>query len=167
MDAILERASVRQFSEEPVSEDQIRVLLRAGMAAPSAGNQQPWEFYVVFDEATRQSLAECSPYVRPAEFAPCVIVACTRESALRFPPCVPQDMGACLENILLEAVEQDLGGVWLGIAPEEDRMDKVAKVLQLPEDVRAFALVAVGHPLKEPNPRGAERYDEERIHWVM
>lgn len=53
MDAILERASVRQFSEEPVSEDQIRVLLRAGMAAPSAGNQQPWEFYVVFDEATR------------------------------------------------------------------------------------------------------------------
>ncbi len=58
MDAILERASVRQFSEEPVSEDQIRVLLRAGMAAPSAGNQQPWEFYVVFDEATRQSLAE-------------------------------------------------------------------------------------------------------------
>lgn len=165
-EAIYKRASVRRFTDDPVTDDEVRALLRAAMAAPSAGNQQPWEFYVVRDEAMRVRLSETTPYAKPAAAAPCVIVACAHMPELRFPLCVPQDISAAVENLLLEAVEQGLGAVWLGVAPEPDRVAAVAEVLDLPEGIEPFALVACGRPAEEPTPRGRDRYDESRIHWV-
>ena len=129
MNAIFKRSSVRQFTDEPVAIDDIERLMRAAMAAPSAGNQQPWEFYIARDETTRMALAATSPYAAPAKLAPCVIVACARTGGLRFAPCTPLDMSAAVENILLEAANIGLGAVWLGIAPDPDRMAAVAVAL--------------------------------------
>ncbi|WP_080801414.1 nitroreductase family protein [Arabiibacter massiliensis] len=165
-EAIFKRASVRRFTDEPVTDDEVRALLRAAMAAPSAGNQQPWEFYVVRDEATRVRLSEATPYAKPAAAAPCVIAACTHTAELHFPMCAPQDMSAAVENLLLEAVELGLGAVWLGVAPEPDRIAAVSKVLGLPEGVEPFALVACGRPAEEPAPKGRDRFDESRIRWI-
>lgn len=166
-DPIFERTSIRQFTDEPVSQEQVRQLLFAGMAAPSAGNQQPWEFFVATDADTRTRLSECSPYAHCAAQAPVVIAVCQREEGLRFEPCAPQDMSACVENILLEATEQGLGGVWLGIAPEEDRMQAVSAVIgEACAGSQPFALVAVGHPSESFEPRSAKRLDESRIHWL-
>ena len=166
MDAIYNRSSVRSFSADKVSAEDIEALLRAAMAAPSAGNQQPWEFYVVQDEAKLKSLATASPYAKPASKAPCVIVPCVRTNELRFAECAPQDMSAAIENMLLEACELGLGTVWMGIAPAQERMERVAQTLVLPEGIEPFALVAVGYPAEIPNPQGATRYDAKRIHWV-
>ncbi len=116
-DVIFKRASVRRFTDDPMTDDEVRALLRAGMAAPSGGNQQPWEFYVVRDRATLQLLSEASPYAKPAAGAACAIVPCMRTEGLRFPEIAVQDMGACVENILLEAVDLGFGAVWMGIAP--------------------------------------------------
>lgn len=164
MDAIFERASVRRFTEEDVGDQAVERLLRAAMAAPSAGDQRPWEFYVVRDAGLRGRLAEASPFSRPAAAAPVVLVPCMRAEGVRFPECVEQDMSAATENLLLEAVEQGLGAVWMAVAPFADRQLRVARVLDLPEGLRAFALVAVGHPAGEVRPRGAERYDAARVH---
>lgn len=166
MNAIFKRCSVRQFTEEPVSIDDIERLMRAAMAAPSAGNQQPWEFYIARDETTRMALAASSPYAGPAKHAPCVIVACARTEGLRFAPCVPLDMSAAVENLLLEAANIGLGAVWLGIAPERDRMAAAAVALGSPRDTEPFALIAVGHPDHRPDPKGPTRYDETRVHWI-
>ena len=166
MNAIFKRCSVRQFTDEPVSIDDIERLMRAAMAAPSAGNQQPWEFYIARDETTRLALAAASPYAAPAKLAPCVIVACARTEGLRFPPCSPLDMSAAVENILLEAANIGLGAVWLGIAPESDRMAAVEVALGSPKGVEPFALVAVGHAANHPEPKGPTRYDETRVHWI-
>lgn len=165
-EAIFRRASVRSFTDEPVGDDEVRALLRAAMAAPSAGNQQPWEFYVVRDQALRVQLSHATPYAKPAAAAPCVIAVCARTEGLRFPSCVPQDMGAAVENLLLEAVEIGLGAVWLGIAPEPDRVAAATEALGLPKGVEPFALIACGHPANEPAPKGADRFDESRIRWV-
>lgn len=166
MEAIYKRASVRKFTDEAVTDDQVRALLRAAMAAPSAGNQQPWEFYVVRDRALLAALAQTSSYAKPAAGAACVIVPCSRTEGLRFAPCVPQDMGASVENLLLEAVEQGLGAVWMGVSPVPERMRAVADVLELPAGIEPFALVACGRPATPPTPKGEERYDESRVHWV-
>ena len=166
MNAIFKRSSVRQFTDEPVAIDDIERLMRAAMAAPSAGNQQPWEFYIARDETTRMALAATSPYAAPAKLAPCVIVACARTGGLRFAPCTPLDMSAAVENILLEAANIGLGAVWLGIAPDPDRMAAVAVALGSPRGVEPFALVAVGHPAHRPEPKGPSRYDETRVHWI-
>ena len=164
-DVIYGRASVRAFTDEPPADDRIERLLRAAMAAPSAGNQQPWAFVVVRDAGLRARLAAASPYAGPAEKAPVVVVVCTRPAEARFPGNAPQDAAAATENLLLAAVDEGLGAVWLGIAPEEDRMAAVAAALDLPADTQPFALVAVGFPAAAPAPRGAERFDPERVQW--
>lgn len=116
MNAIYLRSSVRQYTDEPVDIRDIEKLMRAAMAAPSAVNQQPWEFYIARDETTRLALAASSPYGTPAKLAPCVIVACQRTEGLRAPQDASYDMSASVENILIEAANLGLGAVWLGIA---------------------------------------------------
>ena len=135
MNAIYLRSSVRQYTDEPVDIRDIEKLMRAAMAAPSAVNQQPWEFYIARDETTRLALAASSPYGTPAKLAPCVIVACQRTEGLRAPKDASYDMSASVENILIEAANLGLGAVWLGIAPEKDRMAAVDVALGSPGEM--------------------------------
>lgn len=165
-DIIFKRVSVRDFTDEKVTDDQIDRLMKAGMAAPSAGNQQPWEFVLTRDEITKGKLAESSPYAKPAGKADVVIVPCIRKNDLRFPENAPLDMSACAENILLEATALGLGAVWLGVYPEEDRMKAVADAIGASSDVEPFALIAVGHPKEEIPPRSANRFEPDRIRWA-
>ena len=165
-DVIFKRASVRRFTDDPMTDDEVRALLRAGMAAPSGGNQQPWEFYVVRDRATLQLLSEASPYAKPAAGAACAIVPCMRTEGLRFPEIAVQDMSACVENILLEAVDLGFGAVWMGIAPEPERMAAVSEIVGAPAGLEPFAIVALGYPESEPHAKGKDRYAEDRVHWL-
>jgi nitroreductase len=162
---IFERVSVRKFTDAPVSENDVEKLMRAAMAAPSAGNQQPWEFYVVTDHETRKQLSIASPYAGCAADAPLVIVPCQRVSEdLRLPECTEIDVANSCENILLEATACDLGAVWLGIAPVAERVEAVAKALDLPKSLSAFALIACGHPAESKTAQS--RYDASRVHRV-
>lgn len=81
MNSIFKRTSIRNYQDCPVEEDKIIKILRAAMAAPSAGNQQPWEFYVVSDKNTLEELAACSPYAGCTKNAPLAIVPCYRSDA--------------------------------------------------------------------------------------
>ena len=166
MDAIFKRCSVRTFSKEDVTDDQINDLMKAAMAAPSAGNQQPWEFYITRNDALKQQLSEVSPYAGPAANAPVVIVVCKHLDGLRFAGCIDQDLSAAIENILLEATDFGLGTVWMGIAPAADRVKLTSEAIHAPEGVEPFALIAVGYPDSKPNPRGASRYNPDRVHWI-
>lgn len=168
MDEIFARHSVRKFLPTVVEDEKIEKLLRAAMAAPSAGNQQPWEFYVVRDKRIIQDLAHCSPYAGCAANAPAAIVVCSRDTKQRFPAFVPLDLSAAVENILLEAVHLDLGAVWLGVSPYKAREIIVRRALGIPEGLTAFAIVSFGYPketvcderLKE------DRYDASRVHYL-
>lgn len=164
MDSIYHRISVRRYEDRPVEEEKIREILKAGMQAPSAGNQQPWEFYVVTDSEKIQALSQCSAYARCAAGAPVVIVPVYRTEGLRFPEYAQIDLSIAQENMWLMTDSLGLGGVWLGIAPEEDRMEKVAKVLDLPENLKAFSLFPLGYPA-ESRPQ-KDRFEESRIHFV-
>ena len=163
---IFERASVRAYTDEPITDAQIEDLMRAAMAAPSAGNQQPWEFYVVQNHDLLAQLATVSPYAGPVGKAPLGIVACVRKDTLKHLGFESQDMGACVENLLLEATNLELGAVWLGIAPIQERMDAVARVLDIPAALEPFAIIAVGHPAGQTRITGPKRFDPERIHVV-
>lgn len=165
MDAIMKRVSVRAFTNQEVEEEKIETLLRAAMQAPSAGNQQPWEFFVVKDRDVITSLAACSPYAKAAQSAPLVIVPVMRaKDNMRFPECAPLDMSAAVENILLAAQDLGLGAVWMGIAPVRERIEAVSDVLHLAEGVTAFALIPVGYPNKKSEAK--DRFDDTRIHRI-
>ena len=143
MNAIFHRVSVRKYLEKAVEQDKVEMMLRAAMAAPSAHNQQPWEFYVVTDKAVIEELSKSTPYTKCAAGAPLVFVPCYRLDGPS-PDYFEIDMSASVENLLLEADELGLGAVWMGIAPVEDRMETVRKVIGVPEHLKPFALVACG-----------------------
>ena len=163
MKELYTRASIRKFQDRPVENEKITELLRAAMAAPSAGNQQPWEFYVVRDPEIIRALSRVSPYSGCAARANVVIVSVYREK-LWAPAYAQVDMSIAMENLWLACESQGLGGVWLGIAPEEERMQAVEKILSLPAGVRAFAVFPLGYPA-ETRER-PDRFDPERIHYI-
>ena len=164
MEAIFTRTSVRSYENRPVEDEKIEKILRAAMAAPSAMNQQPWEFYVVTNKSTLRQLSEASPYAGMTAEAPAALVLCYRKTDIKVPELVDVDMSLATENILLEIEALGLGGVMLGIAPFEERMAKVAKALGLPKQLSVFTVVPFGYPLKK-NPQ-QDRYDESRVHYV-
>jgi nitroreductase len=162
--SIFHRISVRKFEDRPVEKEKILDILRAGMQAPSACNQQPWEFYVVTDKEKIRALSKASPYAGCAAGAAAVIVPVYRTEGLIAPEFAQIDCSIAQENMWLRTDELGLGGVWLAIAPEKERMDNVRRILNLPASVEAFSLFPIGCPA-ESRPQQA-RFDTERIHWV-
>ena len=163
MNEIFHRTSIRNYLNKPVESEKIEQMLRAAMAAPSAGNQQPWEYYVVTDSSLLEKLAKTSPYAGCAASAPLAFVACYR-TACKIPEYAHIDMSASVENLLLEADSLGLGAVWLGIAPLEERMEAVRTVLQIPENLAAFAIIPCGYP-NAVRPQ-QDRFDSQRVHYI-
>ena len=146
MDSIFHRTSVRTFLEKPVEPEKIEKLMRAAMASPSAGNQQPWEFYIVENQAILERLAQCSPYAGCVAKAPLALVSCYRKE-IPMPEYGQIDTAIATEHILLEA-----------------RMQAVGEVIGLPDTLRAFAVIACGYPA-EQHPQ-KDRYDAAKVHKV-
>ena len=163
MSGIFHRVSVRKYQNKLVEEEKISKILRAAMAAPSARNQQPWEYYVVTNKEKIVELSKTSPYATCVKEAPLVFVACYRNNTAA-PNYAQIDMSASVENLLLQADELGLGAVWIGIAPIEERMEAVAKVIDLPERLSAFALISCGYP-GETRPQ-QDRFEESRVHYI-
>lgn len=163
MNAIFKRKSIRSFQNKEVENDKIEMLLRAAMAAPSSGNQQPWEFFVIRNKQLLEEISTSGQYSNCVKDAPFAIVPCYRKTNLRFEKSVHLDMSASVENILLEAVNQELGAVWIGVAPAQDKMDAVKKALKLGDDVDPFAIIACGYPVSEYEQQ--DRFDDSRIHY--
>ena len=163
MDSIYHRVSIRKYQNKPVETEKIQAILRAAMQAPSAANQQPWEFYVVTDREKLAALSQVSPYAGMTADALAAIVSAYRKDC-RIPAYAEIDLSIAMENLWLETDAQGLGGVWLGIAPIGERMEAVEKILDMPESIRAFAIFPFGYPAEERKQQ--DRFDERRIHYV-
>jgi nitroreductase len=161
-EGIQTRRSIRKYENRSVEKEIIEKLLKAGMQAPSAANQQPWEFIVVEDKETLQKLSKAHVYATPIKNAPLGIIVLLNEKYLKFDKYWQQDLAAATENILLAAVELGLGAVWMGIAPEEDRMSYIRELFNLPAGVKAFSLLAVGYSADN---KFDDRFDASRIHY--
>lgn len=160
---LFHRVSIRKYQDRPVEREKIVEILRAAMAAPSAKNQQPWEFYVITKKDTLEKLSKASPYAGMTANAPVAIISAYRKDC--DVPCYADiDMSIAMENLWLKTDEIGLGGVWIGIAPIEERMELAHKMLDLPENVKVFSLFAMGYPAEERPQQ--DRFDPERIHFM-
>ena len=143
-DAIRSRRSIRQYSDEPVSGNDLRAILEAGRWAPSGLNNQPWRFVIVRDPEVKNEIADQTRYREIVRGAPVVIVVfLDRQSSYdRIKDC--QGIGACLQNMWLATHALGLGGVWLGEILKNK--EKVAQILTTPETFELMAVLAVGQP---------------------
>ncbi len=163
IECILSRRSIREYKPGDITPDQINTLLKAAMAAPSAGNQQPWHFVVVTDREKLDQLGEINPYAKMARQAPLGIMVCGELALQKYPGYWVQDCSAAIENILLAAHGMGLGGVWTGIYPVEHRVESYLKLFKLPEGIVPLAFLVFGHPGEDKPP--SDRYNPERVHY--
>jgi nitroreductase len=164
MEEIFNRRSIRKFKNQTVEPEKVDRLLRAAMQAPSAANQQPWEFIVVQDKAMLERVSQTSPYAKPVVGSAVTFVLLGNEEALRVPTAWEQDMSAAAQNLLLEAVHLGLGGVWLGVATSDVVAENVRSLFNLPDNMKPFALISVGYPDEQKN-EFVDRYNEEKVHY--
>jgi len=164
-EALVKRRSIRKFTPEPVSEEDITKLLHAAMSGPSACNRTPWEFYVVTDESTLEKLRKAARYSKIK--SPLAIVVCgnlSKSLPMQLSPFWIQDCSAATENILLEATELGLGTVWCGIHPMKKAETKVSEILSLSEKIVPLNIIYVGHPAENPDPR--DQFDIKKVHYI-
>ena len=156
IETIMTRTSIRSFTDRAVAADTIEMLLRAGMAAPTAVNLQPWHFVVVTDRAKLDELGGNGRQSKMWQESPLVIVVCGNlEKALEGPGQAfwVQDCSAATENILLAAHALGLGAVWTGCYPIEERVAMVSEVLGLPEHIVPLCAIVMGYPNESPEPK--------------
>jgi nitroreductase len=162
MQAILTRRSIRKYTSEPVPNDMLDQLLRAAMSAPSAGNQQPWQFVLVLERQKLDAIPLFHPYAEMARSASAAILVCGDMRLEKNKGYWVQDCSAATQNILLAAHALDLGAVWVGVYPREERVEAFRKLLGIPQEVIPFAFVPVGYPGESKPP--SNRYEPSMIH---
>jgi len=163
MDAVFTRRSIRKYTDDPVTDDTLRILLAAAMAAPSAGDERPWHFVVIRSKRIRNRITEIHPYSQMIRHAPAAILVCGEQVLQKHTGFWPQDCAAATENILIEAQQLGLGAVWLGVYPVRGVAEGLSRLLRIPEHIMPFSLVVLGHPAEHKEP--ADRFDDSRIHW--
>ena len=153
---IMTRTSIRSFTDRQVSADTIEMLLRAGMAAPTAVNKQPWHFVVINDREVMDKLGGEGRQSQMWKESTLAIAVCgDMEKALEGPAQAfwIQDCSAATENILLAAHALGLGAVWTGCYPMMDRMTNVSQVLNLPANLVPLSVIVMGYPNEQPEPK--------------
>ena len=161
---ILTRTSVRKYQDKKIDEPTIEKLLRAGMAAPTAGNKQSWHFVVCTDKEVLADVAAANPNGGMVAQAPLVIVVCGDKDKTFEGEAAEmwvQDCSAATENILLAAHGFGLGAVWTGIYPLKDRMSRLSEVLELPETIVPLSVVAIGYPAEMPAVK--QKFSEDNV----
>lgn len=165
LDAIYTRRSVRSFTGETIPHDVLMKILRAGMAAPSARNMQPWAFIVVTERATLDSLCARLPYAKMLDKAGAAIVVCgdlEKDDAYGGKYWV-MDCSAATENILLACHALGLGAVWTAAYPNDDRISTVREILNVPENIIPLNVIPIGVPKDKGHV--IEKFREGNIHW--
>ena len=164
--AIHTRRSIRKHLDRPVPEELVQKLLAAAMQAPSARNQQPWQFVVIDDRERLSKIAEFMPNAAMAAQAPLAILVCGDLDLEKSEGYWVVDCAAAVENMLLAAHALGLGAVWCGVYPRAPRMEGLRQLVGLPRNVIAHSLVVLGYGAE--NVPAADRYRPDRVrrnHW--
>jgi len=164
-DVMQSRKSVRNFTGAPATKSALDKILRAGMMAPTARNQQPWAFVAVTDRKQLDSLAAVLPSGKILLKAGAAIIVCTEpeKAAGKSHEFAIIDASLASENILLAVEALGLGAVWTAVYPDARLMERVRSSLGIPKGVIPLNVIPVGVPTGEDKPK--TKYKVEKIHW--
>ncbi len=168
IDCIMTRASVRSYTGEQINDSIVEKILRAGMAAPTAANQQPWHFIVVNEQNLKDSITAAFEYTKMVENCSFAVVVCGDMDNL-FQDDIHEggfwveDCSAASENMLLAAHALGIGGVWCGIYPLKDREQRLSSILNLPSNLTPLNVMAFGYPAQPVAPK--DKWAPAKIHY--
>ena len=163
IEGIFTRRSIRKYKQGEITQDQLNTILKAGMYAPSARNQQPWHFIAVSNRELLNKIEQVHPYAKMLSKAQLAILVCGDETLELSKDYWVVDCSASTQNILLAAHGLGLGAVWLGLHPREERKKDITELFNLPAHIHPLSLISVGIP--DENKGTPERFKPERIHY--
>jgi len=157
---IFSRKSVRNFTDQEVSKEDLELLVKAGMAAPSGKNVQPWSFVIVSDRETLDKMAEGLPYAKMLKNVKHAIIVCgdADKSSYWYLDC-----SAAAQNILLAAEAMGLGGTWTAAYPYDERINVVKENIGLPDNIIPLNVIPIGYPKGIEKPK--DKWDSTKVHW--
>ena len=163
MEVILTRRSIRKYIKEPISEKLIKEFLNAAMSAPSAGNEQPWHFVIIDDSEKLKKIPSFHNHAKMLKDASIAILVCGDLNLDKHKGMWVQDCSAATQNILLAVRANNMGAVWLGIYPREERIEGLKKLLKIPDNIMPFSLISIGYTNEKQTK--IDRYNKSRIHF--
>ncbi len=159
LETIFNRKSVRTYTTQPVTAEDLMMLVRAGMAAPSGMNRQPWDFIIVNDKAVMDSISDKLPYARMLKEAQAAIVVVGNPEVSVY---WYLDCSAAAQNILLAAESMGLGAVWTAGYPSEERMEVISKAFGITGPYLPLCVIPIGYPRGEQIPK--DKWTESKVH---
>jgi nitroreductase len=162
IEGLLTRRSIRKYKSGTVNQESIDRILEAAMHAPSAHNHQPWHFIVINDRSILMAIRAFHPYADMLKDAALAILVCGDKNIDNNVGYLIQDCAAATQNILLAAHGLDLGAVWIGIYPREERIKKIVDLMVLPDEILPVSIISIGIPGEQKTTQ--DRYKKERIH---
>lgn len=160
IDNILNRKSIRKYSDKKVEQQKIDTILKCAMAAPSAMNKQPWELLVVTDKEILEKLASIAPNASYSKNSQLAIIVCGNKPASE--KFWIQDCCAVTENILLAVESLNLGAVWCAVFPDDIKVQQIQELFSIPEDTIPLNIIPIGYPLVKEFPK--QKYTDKKVH---
>jgi nitroreductase len=164
MDILLERKSVRKYTSQDVKKEDLEYILRAGLCAPTARNSRCVSFLVIKDKKTHKKLAAVHQAAQMILQSPLAVLV-VGDKNLVYQEYLPQDCAAATENLLLAATAKDYGSVWCGVYSNKERSEAIEKILNLPENMKAFSLVVIGKSNDNGLPK--DKWDPAKIKYEV
>lgn len=166
IESIRRRRTIRKYTDEGISEEQLRDLLLAAMYAPSQWGKRSWEFIVVDDPHMKGELGNLTPYsAQAAEAAVDIIVLADKNASNSW----VEDASIAAEHINLEAAKLGLGSSWIQVRGMiHDTMDAEAylrQILGIPDNFGICCIITVGHPAEEKSPHREVEFSVEKVHY--
>ncbi len=164
MDCIYNRRSCRQYKDEAIDRKEINAIIKAGMNAPSAHNQQPVRYTVIESRDKLSEIAAIHPYAQMLPDAAFGVLIYFDESVLKSPDFVQQDCAAAVENMLTKATDMGIGSVWIGVYPKVSLVEGLQKMLRMGASEVPFALISFGMPMFVKD--GHNRFEESWVKYI-
>ena len=168
VNTILKRRSIRKYTEQKVDEKTIKKVLACGMSGPTAVNARDWSFVVVDDLQKLQEWASVSGRAGNimAGSAFSVLICCDGDRAFsRAPEYCIINSSIAGQNMILAAESLGLGSVWLGIWPQQEKIDAQKAYFNLPETVTPHSIISFGYPAEDRSGVPHKDYEEDRVHF--
>ena len=155
LDLILSRRSIRRYENKEIPEELLERILEAGRQAPSAANRQPIRFVVVKDYDILKKLCD-KLITRFVKSAPVAIAGCADVESLLTGKWAIVDATIALQNMVIAAWALGIGSCWIGACNEK----KVKELLKIPDKWKFVALLTLGYPAEQPNPRKKKQFED-------
>lgn len=162
IEPIIKRRSVRKYKSDPVSDEDLIEIIKAGGFAPTGHNNQAVEFIVIKNQETKDKLFEITGAEEEQNFlkyAPVLLILVTDTEKAALPL---QDLSVASENIFLEAASRGLGTVWKNISSEQ--LPRIKNLLDIPEKFTLVNIIPIGYPAEPIVPHADSDFEEKKIH---